>query len=363
MAPLNLQTAVELNAENSDFFEVFDNERLAAVSGYGDTIEKGAKKLKRQTGVDTRLIFKQGASSVEAAHAVTDLLMQRMKDLFGTRFNTNNIGGVFVAEGVFDATQPQQTADTVTQKLDITYLDHAFGLQGGCAEYVHMLAAAQEHEDKLSPGQVFALLNIERLMIDVKDHKAGPLFAHRVTASALGKLDGHKLLFAEHKNVTPTKQRLHDGEYAFKIETVESATGFYGEALPNAEIIRMNGNAAYINGQDLILKSLDGAINTTKDMGVLDANPKQYCIPHQPNGRMVNSMAQAAQKEHGVEFVTDFSTMSNVASATIPSTIARLHNIKPEGIEQGSVVYMPVAGICLANREKMMSTGAAAFIW
>ena len=78
-------------------------------------------------------------------------------------------------------------------------------------------------------------------------------------------------------------------------------------------------------------------------------------------------IATAGYEMQDVDFLNNLRHHGNMISSSIPSVLARLSEVAAENgcqpVEEGDVIVLAVAGICMAHPADHFTKGRAALIW
>ena len=353
MHSLAFSKFVELDDKNSDAFVRVGNAELSKATGVTE------KRLWQSTRTQSRLFLKPEREPVDVAVEMSRYLLHELGLGASGVAKCGGFGMCHTAVGEHD---PQQLAEDVARKVGIS-AQNVVGISGGCAGFVGLLETVKERAQNMKDGEHFPVVNVESMerYIDMKDPKAGPLFAARATATSLWRGPGHPFLFAEWESVEPTYEPVPKDGYVFQYEAAEAHT-FFADEPEQKQIVRMKGELAYNNGQHLITQAAaDSKEHVQQHYGIQDVN--FIAVPHQPNGRMLNAVAQFEGPRLNIRFVNGFEGMSNVISSTIPSVLSRIETLDVPELVDGAAVLIPAAGISMINEKREMSVARGAFVW
>lgn len=334
----------------SDSFELVDNARIAALTGLEEA------RLFKSTQMRQRPILRKEKENIDIAVEVTEKLFDRLG------ISGEDAEGLALCHTAFSEEDSQALAEELAQRVGITR-GKIFGIPYGCTGFVKTVEMAAKQAQELSKGKHVPLVTIEtpERHIDTRDRFASPIFAAGAAATSLWKGPGHTLLHAENRDRKDLPKGIGGKvNYVFRVEEAD-AKDFYGEQT-RKNVFRMNGDAAFQNGQALIEEST--RISLSKVMTLKQEGRKVFAVPHQPNVRIIRALDQVIGPEIDVKFVEGMEGMGNSISCTIPSVLSRMEKLLGEkGPRAGDIILFPAAGICMKNPETHMSQGEGAMLW
>jgi len=334
----------------SDSFELVDNARIAALTGLEEA------RVLKSTQIKERPILRKGKENIDIATEVTDKLFDRLG------IDAHNVEGLTLSHTALSIGESQHLAEELAKRMGITR-GKVLGISYGCTGFVKIVELAAEQSRELPKGTHHPLVTVETpdRHIDAHDRFASPIFAAGAAATSLWKGEGHALLHAVNRDTQDLPKGLGGKvDYVFRIEKAD-AEDYFGQR-SNKNIFRMNGDAAYQNGQALIEEATHTSLS--KVLELKDQGRKVFAVPHQPNARMIRALDQVVGPEMGVQFVEGMEGMGNSISCTIPSVLARIKELLgDDGPRAGDIVLFPAAGICMLHPETHMSQGEGAILW
>ncbi len=347
-----------VDLQGSDALELMTNDRIAELTGLD------ANRVLKSTLVRERFILKKAKEPVDLAHEVLDRFLEK------TQLDNKDIEALALVHTDYNAGVHDEMGESIASRIGIS-CDRVRAMSLGCVGFVKVLEYALSVAHTLSDEKHCLILNVETpdRYIDARDSRAAPIFAAGATATSLWNGPGHSLLFAESRDLTPPENLKKEDIFSFVDNEAED---FFGQRSMRT-IVRMNGDLAYINGSALIEKATRESLERV--MGNESSRGKGVTVvPHQANAKMIRAFqATVSEPLRGerpdwniprLSFVNGMEGMGNVISSTIPSVLARLHQIN--GVVQpqdGDIVLTPAAGICMENPGLRMSMGIGAMEW
>lgn len=355
--PISFTEFVDISGDNSEVLEELTDERIEALT------KVNAKRLFKKTGTKRRFILKQGHEPAELAIEAADALSEKLgisgKDCGGLALSHTSH-----SEGTL---QEKQIGDAVADHMGIAR-ESVHAISEGCVGFVRLVEQAAPLAEGLDAGKHLPLITVETpdRQMDARDPKATPLFAARAAATTLWKGDGHRLLFSETSDGPAPV--VSDESEIFYIGKEEAED--FGGTVSERVIFRMDGNLAFENGRALITDQTVLALDRLFAQSDIQGDRRVIVVPHQANSLMIQHVG-VNMEEHmekfprvsSIEYINGMKEMGNTISATIPSVIARLHSLMERPPEEGDIVLIPAAGICVREPAKSMSRGFGAMEW
>ncbi len=319
-----------------------------------------AKRVIKSTGVADRFVLKKGTTVQGVVHELLDAWLAE------AGLTEKDCGGIALSHTNYaNPSDALHIAETVAQQRNIS--GPVLATSYGCTGFVKLVSEAIPAMKHVQNDKCLPLLFVESPTngVDVRDPKAGPIFADGAAATGLLHDVGHKLLFASVRDIEPP---VASSGPIFHSE-VDDAENFFGES-ERKLVMRMAGNEAYENAIQVLTQATGIALERIL-YGGRGYSPRVFVVPHQPNGKLVKALQDMTgpelQQHFGlpkVRFVNGMWERANTVSVTIPSTIARIAELEKEDPpKQGDIVLMPAAGICIADPGSKMSQGRAAMEW
>ncbi len=361
-----------IDGEGSEHLDILTNEHIAAHA------DMRPDRVQDSTGSETRFILKKDSTPQDLAREVVKKFLQK------TGLSRSDIGGIALVHTNHDlnVNQPQSIADAINEEINLTQ-KRIIAISYGCAGFPEIVSRAARLCHEIEDGKHVLVATVEApdLMINPAERTTGPLFAADATATSLYKgNDGHQLLFAETRDVSPPNGYKGPGIFTFEESDV---LDFQGRTNKRT-IFHMDGEQAYENASllmsDALFQSLDRVM----------ADPQYheravFGVPHQANWkimRLLDADARKSLEKVNKYLLTKFrvinaaDTRCNTLSSTIPSALARFaagnvlnrsprnkHNEIYEPPKKGDVILIPAAGICMADPIGKMSQGFGAIEW
>ncbi len=356
MQNLSLTDFVDL--KGSDSLELLTNDRIATLTALK------ADRVFKSTRVNERYILKRDKEPVDLAHEVLEKFLQK------TGIASHDIAALTLVHTDYSLESLGEMAESVGKRIGL-HSEAIHSLSLGCVGFVRGLTYAASVAQDIPEGRHCVLINVETpdRYIDARDSRAAPIFAAGATATSLWKGKGHSLLFSASEDLVPPENS--KDEEIFKIEEAD-AEDFFGMKKMKT-IVRMNGDLAYLNGSALIERatrlSLERVMQDEQYRG-----RRVIVVPHQANAKMINAFQATVAEPLRIErpewniqalnFVNGMEGISNVISCTIPSVLSRINDIDALSPPQnGDIVLIPAAGICMDDPGKKMSMGVGAIEW
>ncbi|MGE4002047.1 MAG: hypothetical protein AB7I48_17715, partial [Planctomycetaceae bacterium] len=344
---LSLTDVVDV-ADSEELFEIVDNERVLALSHMGPGIGfRNAEAIVKSTGVRVRRMLRVGMTAFDMAFAVARRLQ------FEVGFDWNDCPAIGLCHTHPDERHAADLADELCDALEIRRPE-LIVISHGCTGYLKLLReAAGVLERGGSPGPI-PLLTIEtpQEWHDAADRAFCGIISAGATGSVLGRGPGHRLKqVAAQAILVPESAR--DGRPLFWIETGEYPEFNGGYTTRN--VMRMNGEAVFVNGVELMLDAVRRA------MSELDTTGRRVLIaPHQPSGKMLRALIAVVKQEFpAVVCLNNLERYANSISSTIPTVLAHLDEVLAEQHQpparSGDLIVLPAAGICMAAKPSQLA--------
>ncbi len=343
-------------ADNEDLFEIVDNERVLALSHLGaGTGFRNEAAIVKSTGVRERRILRVGMTAFDAAFAVAKRLQ------FEVGFDWNECPAIGLCHSHADDSHATELAVELCDALDIRKPE-LFAINFGCTGYLKLLRHATDVLEH-NPGAVgIPLLTVEtpQNWHDAADRAFCGIVSAGATGSMLRRGPGHRLKqVASH--AVPVPESAREGRPLFWTESGEYPE-FTG-GTNTRRVMRMNGEAVFINGVELMLDAVRRA------MSELDTTGRRVLVvPHQPSGKMLRALFAVLRDEYpDAVYLNNLERYANSISSTIPTVLAHLDEVLAEQNEpparSGDLIILPAAGICMAAKSSHLAQGWAVLEW
>ena len=344
--------------DRSDLFDWIDNQAVVKLSSLGQ--KKGFSSIdsvQKSTGISLRRMLKPGITSVDLAAAVFDKLCRESGCV------PSDFSIVMLCHSGVDDEKSNQLAATIACDNGLApQAVRAFNF--GCSGFLKLLQEATLLLADRRNIKRIALLNVEtpETWHDGSDR----LFCGIVSAGATGVVLERNVglpvsVIRADDFLIPTSLRPNP-EPLFHKETA-AVYSFRGEVVSRT-VMRMNAETVFLNGIELMLNNLRSAVAS------VDLRPEQrvIVIPHQPSGKLLKALIAAAKLEYpDFEFLNNLNEFGNTISAAVPTIMSRLPQVLEqngrEPVQDGDLIVLLAAGICMHEIAEHMSAGHACIEW
>ena len=344
--------------DRSDLFDWIDNQAVVKLSSLGQ--KKGFSSIdsvQKSTGISLRRMLKPGITSVDLAAAVFDKLCRESGCV------PSDFSIVMLCHSGVDDEKSNQLAATIACDNGLApQAVRAFNF--GCSGFLKLLQEATLLLADRRNIKRIALLNVEtpETWHDGSDR----LFCGIVSAGATGVVLERNVglpvsVIRADDFLIPTSLRPNP-EPLFHKETA-AVYSFRGEVVSRT-VMRMNAETVFLNGIELMLNNLRSAVAS------VDLRPEQrvIVIPHQPSGKLLKALIAAAKLEYpDFEFLNNLNEFGNTISAAVPTIMSRLPQVLEqngrEPVQDGDLIVLLAAGICMHEIADHMSAGHACIEW
>ncbi len=344
-------------SDRSELFEILDNSRILELSqmGGGEGF-RSPQSIERSTGVETRRVLKLGVDALDIGVAVAE----RLQESVG--FDWKDCPAVGLCHSHVESKNARRLSRQIANHLGIAERKF-FSLNHGCAGFVELTRQAAGRLTELPDGVHVPLLTVETPddWHDAADKAFCGIVSVGATGTTLWKGPGHTLLHAKTRDVQVPQEKRNNGTPLFHPE-VRSGFDFQGEARFKL-VMTMDGGAVFSNGAEIMLDACRRSHNEVAPLG-----RRMIVVPHQPSGKMLRALiATGGLEMQNVDFLNNLRHYGNMISSSIPAALARLSDVTLENgfepVEEGDVIILAVAGICMARPSDHFSKGRAALIW
>jgi 3-oxoacyl-[acyl-carrier-protein] synthase III len=343
-------------ADSDELFEIVDNEKVLALSHLGPgTGFRNEAAIIKSTGVRQRRILRMGTTTLDVAVAVAKRLQ------FEIGFDWNECPAIGLCH--------THTADNHAAEL-ARDLCAALGIRRpqltvinyGCTGYLKLLREAADVLDRCLGNAMVPLLTVETPQDwhDAADRAFCGIISAGATGSVLHQGPGHRLKQVAARTV-PIPDAARDWSPLFWIEEGEYAE--FSGGWKTRRVMRMNGEAVFVNGVELMLDAVQSALSE------LDTSGRRVLIaPHQPSGKMLRALFAVLKREfpHAV-YLNNLERHANSISSTIPTVLAHLDEVLADQHEPparpGDLIILPAAGICMTAKPTHLAQGWAVLEW
>ena len=366
---LQLGPTVSL-CHRSDLFETLDNERITELSG-----QKGvggfasSAAVLRATGIARRRILNPGVTPLD----VTRELLHHLTD------STGWLPGDFSHIYLCHSHAIPEAAMQLATRLRANFpreMPAITPLNSGCTGFLQLLSVATRFLQTHENASRVLLLNVETP--DLWHCSADRLFCGIVgggaTATVLQRKPASPPSLKSPQTVMLALQDIHVQDVPVEPSANVSAdplffreTGamfsFHGQSTTGT-MMRMNAEAVFLHGIELMLQSLRKAVRRCP----VRPGQRVLVVPHQPSGKLLRALIAAARQEFPeFHFVNNLLNHGNTISSTIPLVLAHLpailHQQELEPPARGDRLIMMASGICMIRMADTMATGLATFDW
>ncbi|MEZ6144290.1 MAG: hypothetical protein R3B91_02425 [Planctomycetaceae bacterium] len=343
-------------ADDEDLFEILDNERVLALSHLGPgTGFRNEAAIVKSTGVKESRIMRLGISSLDVALAIADRLQ------FEIGFDWNDCPAIGICHSHTEPHASQELVDEMFAALDITK-PKPFVINFGCTGYLKLLSFGAEAFSQIEGDAPIPLLTIEtpQQWHDAADRAFCGIISAGATGSVLSRSGKHALRQSAIQSVSiPEEDR--NWETLFHTETgdyPEFAGGY-----STRTVMRMNGEAVFRNGVELMIDAARRAMSC-----VDTTNRRVLVVPHQPSGKMLKALFAVLKDEFpDAVYLNNLERYANSISSTIPTVLAHLDEVLAEQgqppAQQGDIIVLPAAGICMESKPTNLAQGWAVLEW
>lgn len=341
-----------------DLFDPIDNHAVVWLSSLGQKSGfSGVEAVQKSTGISLRRILKPGVTPVDLANAVLDRLYQA-SELSPAEFPVVLLchSGVndTCAEGLAVAIEDHYSLPSQTVR--------PFNL--GCSGFIRLLDEATMLFGGRKHVERIAVLNVEtpETWHDGSDRLFCGIVSAGATGCVVSRNSGHPLAVVRADDFIVSPAQRPNSDPLFRKETGD-VFSFRGEPV-HRTVMRMNAESVFLNGIELMLNNLRSAVST------IDCRPGQrvIVIPHQPSGKLLRALIAAAKIEFpDFEFLNNLPDFGNTISAAVPTIMSRLpqvlHQNGCQPIQEGDLIILLGAGICMQEIGDHMSAGHACLEW
>lgn len=344
-------------SDRNELFEILDNSRILELSqmGSGEGF-RSPQSIARSTGVETRRVLKTGVDALDIGIEVAEKLQQRVG------FDWDDCPAIGLCHSHVERENACHLGHEIANHLGVDPRKF-FSLNHGCAGFVELVRRAAARLTELPEGLHIPLLTVETPddWHDAADKAFCGIVSVGATGTTLWRGPGHKLLHAKTRDIKVPQEKRNNGTPLFHPE-IRSGFDFFGEARFKT-VMTMDGEAVFTNGAEIML---DACRRSHRDVAPLGR--RMIVVPHQPSGKMLRALiATAGYEMQNVDFLNNLRHYGNMISSSIPAVLARMSDVAAENgfrpVEEGDVIILAVAGICMARPTDHFSKGRAALIW
>ncbi|MBX3436129.1 MAG: hypothetical protein KF861_01470 [Planctomycetaceae bacterium] len=352
---LSLTDVVDV-ADSEELFEIVDNERVLALSHLGSgTGFRNEDAIIKSTGVRERRMLRLGMTTFDVALAVAKRLQ------FEVGFDWNDCPAIGLCHTHTDDQNAAELARDLCDALDIRKPE-LFVINYGCTGYLKLLRHAAGLLDQESAEGAIPLLTVETPQDwhDAADRSFCGIISSGATGSVLSRGAGHHLKQVAAQTVE-VPESARDGRPLFWTETGEYPE--FNGGYRTRQVMRMNGEAVFVNGVELMLDAVRRA------MSELDVTGRRVLVvPHQPSGKMLRALFAVLKAEFpDAVYLNNLERYANSISSTIPTVLAHLDEVLAEQQQPparpGDLIVLPAAGICVAAKASCLAQGWAVLEW
>lgn len=344
-------------ADREELFEILDNSRILELSqmGGGEGFSS-AQSIARSTGVETRRILSPGVDTLDVGVAVAE----KLQDHVG--FDWKDCPAIGLCHSHVEPDRARHLGRQLANHFGVDS-SKFYSLNHGCAGFLELVRQATGRLIELPEKVHIPLLTVETPddWHDAADRAFCGIVSVGATGTTLWNGPGHRLLHAKTKNVRVPQEKRNNGTPLFHPVT-RTSVDFFGEARLKS-VMTMDGEAVFENGAELMLQACRKSHEEIEGLG-----RRVLVVPHQPSGKMLRALiATAGYEMQDVDFLNNLRHHGNMISSSIPSVLARLQDVAAENgcqpVQDGDVIVLAVAGICMAHPADHFAKGRAALIW
>ncbi|MCA9076191.1 MAG: hypothetical protein KDA93_14270 [Planctomycetaceae bacterium] len=352
---LGLSDVVDV-ADDESLFEILDNERVLALSHLGPgTGFRNEAAIVKSTGVRERRVMRLGVTALDVAIAVADRLR------FDVGFDWNECPAIGICHSHTDPDASQDLVDEMFAALDITR-PKPYVINFGCTGYLRLLRFGAEALSQIESDAPIPLLTIEtpQQWHDAADRAFCGIISAGATGSVLSRNGKHALQQSAIRSVRiPEADRNWETLFRTEVGEYPEFTGGYS----TRTVMRMNGEHVFVNGVELMIDAV------RKAMSRVDATNRRVLVaPHQPSGKMLRALFAVLKEEFpDAVYLNNLERYANSISSTIPTVLAHLDEVLAEQgqspAQQGDIIVLPAAGICMESKPTNLAQGWAVLEW
>tara|TARA_R110002095_G_scaffold23227_2_gene24708 strand:+ start:1943 stop:3046 length:1104 start_codon:yes stop_codon:yes gene_type:complete len=344
-------------AGHNDLFELLDNESVYALSHQGFTEGfSSVKAISRSTGIETRRLLQPDLAPIDIAVAIAEKLQ------LAVGFDWADCPAILLCHSHTNHQSARQLCNQLSEKLNVPS-EKFIALNYGCVGFIELLNQATKILADLPAGIHVPLLTVEtpEHWHDSSDKAFCGIVSAGATGTTLWKGPGHSLLHVETATeYIPADRRKED----VPLFWTEQGDMFDFRGQPEHKLVmHMDGESVFLNGVDLMLEA---CLKSYAE--VVDHAGRILIAPHQPSGKLLKAMIAAARQiPVNADFLNNLPNYGNSISSTIPTILARLDEVVCENgyapVNDGDVILLPAAGICMNRLKDSMCIGRAAIQW
>ncbi len=344
-------------ADHNELFELLDNERVYALSHQGITDGfSSVKAISRSTGIETRRLLQPQLSPIDIAVAIAEKLQLTVG------FDWEECPAIILCHSHTNHQSALQLCNQLSEELNIP-TDRFIPLNYGCVGFIELLNRASQLLEDLPEGVHIPLLTVEtpEHWHDSSDKAFCGIVSAGATGTTLWRGPGHSLLHVETAiEHIPADRRKED----VPLFWTEQGDMFDFRGRPERKLVmHMDGESVFLNGVDLMLEA---CLKSYKE--VSGQSDRILIAPHQPSGKLLKAMIAAARQiPIQADYLNNLTDYGNSISSTIPTILARLEEVVYANgyapMNEGDIILLPAAGICMNRLEDAMCFGRAALKW
>lgn len=344
-------------ADHNELFELLDNESVYALSHQGITDGfSSVKAISRSTGIETRRLLQPHLAPIDIAVAIAEKLQMTVG------FEWAECPAILLCHSHTNHESALQLCSQLSEELNIP-ADRFIPLNYGCVGFIELLNRASQLLEDLPEGVHIPLLTVEtpEHWHDSSDKAFCGIVSAGATGTTLWRGPGHSLLHVETAiEYIPAERRKVD----VPLFWTEQGDMFDFRGRPEHKLVmHMDGESVFLNGVDLMLEA---CLKSYKE--VAGEGERILIAPHQPSGKLLKAMIAAARQiPITADYLNNLPGYGNSISSTIPTILARLEEVVCTNgyapVDQGDIILLPAAGICMNHLEDSMCSGRAAIRW
>jgi len=344
-------------ADHNELFELLDNESVYALSHQGITDGfSSVKAISRSTGIETRRLLQPHLAPIDIAVAIAEKLQMTVG------FEWADCPAILLCHSHTNHESALQLCNQLSDELNIP-ADRFIPLNYGCVGFIELLNRASQILEDLPAGVHVPLLTVEtpEHWHDSSDKAFCGIVSAGATGTTLWRGPGHSLLHVETAiEYIPAERRKED----VPLFWTEQGDMFDFRGRPeNKLVMHMDGESVFLNGVDLMLEACLKSYKQVSGQG-----ERILIAPHQPSGKLLKAMIAAARQiPIAADYLNNLPDYGNSISSTIPTILARLEEVVFTNgyapVDQGDIILLPAAGICMNHLNDSMCSGRAAIRW
>lgn len=354
MKDLRLDHVVDVFSETHLFRQLNTDDILHLSRLGGQTGFSSAASLRRSTGIETRRILAPGRTA-------TDIAELTARRLFRTSgLSPTGICHVLVCHSHADTEACSTVASQLADRLGLPR-SRVSGFNFGCAGFLKLMYEGARLLESPTTERV-ALISAEtpETWHDASDRLFCGIVSAGGTAALMNRETGFRIgCLASADTLIPTSERPNADPLFFVEDT--DGYAFDGQSITHRPVMRMNPEAVFVCGIELMLAELRAAMNSLQPAST---GGRTIVVPHQPSGKLLRALAAAGSQEFPqVEFLDNLRDYGNTISSSVPTILSRLPDVLEANnrppLQPDDCLILLAAGICMQQKADAMSAGHA----